>query len=66
MAAQQLYLIPLEIFRWPRSKNLPVKQEMQLQFLGWEEPLGNPIDRRTWWDTVHGVTKEFYDSYDMT
>ena len=48
-------------------KNLPPKQEMKLQSLGWEDfwrknwqptPvsfLGNPMDREAWWATVHGV-----------
>ena len=59
-AAQQLYLIPPEVFRWPGSKNLPVKQEMQFPGLvraPGEENLGNPIDRRAWWDTIRGVTR---------
>ena len=42
---------------------------MQVQSLGWEDPLEkgmatlssmlawSPMDRRAWWDTVHGVTK---------
>ena len=24
---------------WPSGKNLPVMQEMQVRFLGWEDPL---------------------------
>lgn len=44
-------------------------QEMQIQFLGQEDPpgdgngptqyscQGNPMDRGTWHPTVHGVTK---------
>ena len=43
-------------------------QETQVRFLGWEDPLEkemathldscleNPMDRGTWWATVHGVT----------
>ena len=51
-------------------KNLPVVQETQVQFLGWEDSPGegngnplqyscleNPMDRGTWWATVHGVAK---------
>ena len=44
-------------------KNPPVMQKMQVQFLGWEDPLekemysclGNP-SRGAWRATVHGVT----------
>ena len=45
-------------------------QEMQIQSLGQEDPLEkematqssilawkNPMDRRAWWATVHGVSK---------
>ena len=52
-------------------KNLPAVQETQVQFLGWEDPLGegmatyplqyscleNSMDRRAWWATVYAVTK---------
>ena len=53
-------------------KHLPAMQEMQktrVRSLGQEDPLekdgnllqysclGNPIDRRAWWTTVHGVAK---------
>ena len=50
-------------------KNLPAKQETQVQSLGWEDPLeeematlqysclGNPMDRGAWWATNCGVTK---------
>ena len=51
-------------------KNLPVVQETQVQFLGWEDSpgegngnplqyscLGNPMDRGTWRAIVHGFTK---------
>ena len=51
-------------------KNLPVIQEIWVLSLGWEDPLekemathssilglGNPMDRRAWRATVHGVTK---------
>ena len=46
-------------------------QEMQLQSLGWKDPLekesgnpllysclGNPMSRGAWWATVHGVAKD--------
>ena len=54
-------------------KNLPAVQETWVQFLGWEDPLEgsywngnpfqyscleNPIDRRAWRATVHGVARE--------
>ena len=53
-------------------KNLPAKQEMQVQSLGQEDPspgegngnplqyscLGNPMEREAWQAAVHGVTKE--------
>ena len=55
-------------------KNLPTKQKTQetwVQSLGRKGPLeketanplqypclGNPMDRRAWQDTVHGVAKE--------
>ena len=51
-------------------KNLLAKQEMQVESLGWEDPLekematplqyyflGNLIDRRVSWAIVHGVTE---------
>ena len=51
-------------------KNLPVKQEIQVQSLGQEDPLEyrmviqlqyscleNPMDRGASWATVHGVAK---------
>ena len=51
-------------------KNLPALQETTVLFLGWESPLEkemathssilawrNPMDRRAWQATVHGVTK---------
>ena len=52
-------------------KNPHAKHEIQVQFLGWKDPmkrkvaihpqhacLGNPMHRGAWWATVHGVTKE--------
>ena len=46
-------------------------QEMQLQSLGWKDPLekesgnphqysclGNPMSRGAWWATVHGAAKD--------
>ena len=51
-------------------KSLPATQETWVQFLGWEDSLGegdsyplqysgleNSMDRGTWQATVHGVTK---------
>ena len=51
-------------------ENPPAKQEMQVGFLGWEDPPGegngsslkyscleNPRNRGVGWATVHGVTK---------
>ena len=54
------------------EKNLPAKQETWIWSLGFEDPwrrkwqptpvfqycLGNPMDRGTWWPTVHSVAKE--------
>ena len=53
-------------------KNLPAKQEMQVQSLGQEDPspgeengnplqyscLGNPTERAVWWATVREAMKE--------
>ena len=49
---------------------LPAKQDMQVQSLGWENPLEkematrsslinleNPMDRGAWWATVHGIAE---------
>ena len=51
-------------------KNLPAMQEIQVGFLGWEDPLEKemanhssilawriPMDRGACWSTVHGVSK---------
>ena len=51
-------------------KNLPAKRETWVPSLGREDPLekematplqyscpGNPMDRGTWWATVHGVAE---------
>ena len=51
-------------------KNPPAIQEIWVQSLGQEDPLGkemathssifawkNPMDKGAWWATVHGVTK---------
>ena len=51
-------------------KNLPAMQETWVQSLGWKDPLEEgmathssilawriPMDRGTWWATVHRVTK---------
>ena len=54
-------------------KNLPAMQEMQLQSLGWEDPLEKGMathssslafhetstDRGAWWVTVQGVPKSW-------
>ena len=53
-------------------KNMPVMRETWVQSLGWEDPLEEgmathsriltwriPMDRGTWWATVHGVTKSW-------
>ena len=46
-------------------------QEMEIQFLGWEDPLEegmtthsisfleNPMDREAWWATVHRIAKSW-------
>ena len=57
-----------------RVKHLPAMQEIWVQSLGWEDPLGegngnplqyscleNPMDRRAWWATVHGVARVRHD-----
>ena len=51
-------------------KRLPAMRETWVQSLAWEDPLEKemathssilawriPMDRGTWWDTVHGVTE---------
>ena len=51
-------------------KDLPTMQETQVQFLAWEDPLGegngnpfqyscleNSMDRKAWPATVHGIAK---------
>ena len=51
-------------------KNLPAMQKTWFRSLGWEDPLEAdmtthsslldwriPMDRGTWWATVHGVTE---------
>ena len=54
-------------------KNMPAMQEtqeMQVQSLGWEDPLEednplqysfleNPMDRRAWWAIVHRLAKSW-------
>ena len=63
----------LGVFVFPGGsviKNLPAKQEMRAQSLGWEDPLKKemathssilawriPMDRGAWRATVHGVAK---------
>ena len=52
-------------------EHMPAMQETQVRSLGREDPLekemathssilamGNPMDRRAWWATVHEVAKE--------
>ena len=52
------------------EKNLPAMREMQIQSLGWEDPLEkgmathsrilawrNPMGREAWWATVHVAAK---------
>ena len=52
------------------KNNLPAMQEILVPFLGQEDPLEEgiathssilvwriPMDRRAWWETVHGVTE---------
>ena len=44
-------------------KNMPAIREIWVRSLGGEDPLEkgmnlqNPMDRGTWWTTVHGVTE---------
>ena len=51
-------------------KNLPAMQEAWVSSPGWEDPLEEgmathssilawriPMDRRVWWEAVHGVAK---------
>ena len=53
-------------------KNLPAKQETQVQSLGWEDPLEKemathssilaweiPMDRGAWWAPGHGIAKSW-------
>ena len=53
-----------------KVKNTPAKRDTWIRFLGWEDPLEEgmathssslawriPIDRGTWWTTVHGVAE---------
>ena len=52
-------------------KHLPVKQEMWVPSLGWEDPLEketaihssilawNPMDRGVWWTAIHRVAKSW-------
>ena len=53
-------------------KNPPAVQEMQVQSLGWEDPLekematqysclGNAMDRVSWQVMVHGITRVRHD-----
>ena len=53
-------------------KNLPTMQETRVRFLGWEDTVEDgmathstilawriPMDRGTWWATIHGVVKSW-------
>ena len=53
-----------------RLKHLPAMRESRVRSLGWEDSPGegngnplqyscleNPMDRKDWWATVHGVAK---------
>ena len=52
-----------------KVKNLPAMWETRVQSLGQEDPLvkgmaivflpDNPMDRDSWWATVHGITKSW-------
>ena len=55
-------------------KNPPAMQETWVRFLGQEDPLEkgmqyscleNPMNRRVWWATVHGVTLGCSESREM-
>ena len=60
-----------QVAQWLKKKGrLPEQelQELQVQSLGPEDPLQeeiqyscleNPMDRGTWWVTVHGVSKSW-------
>ena len=65
-----------ELSQWLSGKELPAVQEMWVQSLGQEDPpgkgngnplqyssLGNPADRRAWWATVPGATKDLGMTY---
>ena len=60
-----------------KVKNLPVVWKACVQSLGWEDPLEkemathsgsleNPMDRRAWLATAHGVTKSRTQLCDFT
>ena len=58
-----------------KVKNLPARQETQVQSLGQEDPLEkewqyscleNPMDRGAWQATVHGVAKSWTRLSDFT
>ena len=59
--------------------NLPAMQEIQVQYLGWEDPpaegngnplqyscLWNPMDRGSWQATVHGDGKKLDSTEQLT
>ena len=64
---------------WFMVKNLPAMRETWVPYLGWEDPLEEgmathfsiltwriPMDRGTWWATVHGVAKSWTWLSDFT
>ena len=69
----QANALPSESSGKPKMvKNLPAIPETRILSLGWEDPLEegmgthsstlaqrNPMDRETWWATVHGVSKSW-------
>ena len=64
---------PLTVFLVAQMvKNMPAMWETWVQSLGWEDPLEEgmatyssilawrmPMDRGTWWATVHGVAESW-------
>ena len=68
---KQIVVYPWASLVVQQSRICMPMQEMQVQFLGLEDPLEKemathssilswkiPMDRGAWWATVHGVTKE--------
>ena len=50
----------VSILRWGRSPREGNGNPLQYSCLG------NPIDRRAWWATVHGVTEESDTTYRLS